>query len=86
MYILDVNENDSTCDSFFYDLCTYTSANLPRLRHSNFLCMYIYTCSGNWAWDKRLPIRKKPGANPMALSYNASAVKIYNAMNSIARF
>jgi ABC-type thiamine transport system substrate-binding protein len=26
------------------------------------------------------------GANPTAFSYNASAVKIYNATNGIARF
>jgi hypothetical protein len=27
-----------------------------------------------------------PGANPTIVNYNAGAVEIYNAMNSLARF
>jgi hypothetical protein len=32
------------------------------------------------------PTASLPGADPMITSYNASVVKIYNAVNSIARF
>jgi hypothetical protein len=32
------------------------------------------------------PCRSWPGANPTILSYNASAVKIHNAANSLVRF
>jgi hypothetical protein len=31
-------------------------------------------------------VQEKPGANPTIASYNASVVKIYSAVNSMARF
>jgi hypothetical protein len=35
---------------------------------------------------KYIPKYSQPGANPTTLIYSASAVKIYNATNSAARF
>jgi hypothetical protein len=37
-------------------------------------------------WSSVLPMISKPGANPTTPSYNASVVKIYNAMSSLVCF
>jgi hypothetical protein len=44
--------------------------------------MYVCIYGGNFNGPKKL----RPGANPTTSSYNASAVKVHNSTNSIARF
>jgi hypothetical protein len=36
--------------------------------------------------EQKTQVRTPPGASPTIVSYNASAVEIFNAANSIARF
>jgi hypothetical protein len=40
----------------------------------------------NQSYDHQEPILRPPGANPTIVSYNASAVKIYNATSNLVRF
>jgi hypothetical protein len=48
--------------------------------------MYIHTKVSQICLQTTAEGRLQPGANPTIASYNASVVKIYSAVNSMARF